>query len=177
MLREKTSFSVYKRRDLRYTESMIGLQIADIKDFTTKLFLRETFDSFEVTEAEFVTNFRVAIDGHRTEPEKGQRFAGWSAVRPLAFQIIRGRELPHSFRIVLRLSDANTANTLTSVGLPYTVEDIGGLFLNLRYEHKQITAVTGCSFQTFTLDKTLEQEWDQVIRRFFRHHKIPFEEV
>lgn len=156
---------------------MIGLEIADIKDFTSKLFLRGTFDSFEVTEAEFVTGWRVAIDGHLTEPDGEQRYAGWSAVRPLAFQIIKGNTLPHSFRIVFRLTDENAAKTLESMGLPYRVADIGGLFLNIRYADKKITAVTGCSFQTFTMDKTLEKEWDQVIRRFLRHHKIPFQEL
>jgi len=30
---------------------------------------------------------------------------------------------------------------------------------------------------TFTMDKSLEKEWDGVIRRFFRHHQIVFEEI
>jgi len=151
---------------------MIGLQIEELKDFTTKLFLKETFDAFEVSEAEFLTRFTVTIDGALAEAEEGRRLASWSTVRPLAVQIIRGKELPHSFHIVLRLSDENTARTLASLGLPYETSEIGGLFLNLRFDGSRLTAVTGCSFTTFRLDRTLEREWDQVVRRFFRHHRI-----
>ncbi len=156
---------------------MTGLHISDIRDFTAKLFLQETFDSFEVTQAQFATSFRISIDGRLTEPEGNRRYASWASVRPLAFQIVRGKTLPHSFTVVLRLSDENVEKTLTSSGLPYTVDDIGGLFLNLRYTDRQITAVTGCSLQTFTTDSSLDREWDEVIRRFFRHHRIVFEET
>ena len=43
---------------------MTSLTIADIKDFTGKLFLAEVFDNFLTTEAEFSTTFQVTLDGH-----------------------------------------------------------------------------------------------------------------
>lgn len=156
---------------------MIGLHIADIKDFTAKLFLKETFDSFELTEAEFVTRFTVTLDGRLTEPADGHEHATWGQVRPLAFQIIKGKELPHSFRLVLRLSDENVAKTVASLGLAVSPEEVGALFFNIHYTHQQITVVTGCSMRTFTLDKTLEKEWDRLARRFFAKQQIPVEDV
>lgn len=156
---------------------MIALEIADIRDFTAKLFLKETFDSFELVEAEFYTDYKVIMDGHLTEPEKGAVYTRWNLVQPLAFAVIKGKKLPHSFHIVLRLTDENTANTLKSMGSTYTVEQIGGLFINLRYDNQKLTVVTGCSFQTFLLDKTLEKDWDQMVMRFLRHHQIPFQNM
>lgn len=157
---------------------MIGLKIADIKDFTAKLFVAETFDNFLVTEAEFVTAFRTSLDGHLTEKtEDGREYVRWQQLRPLAFQIIKGKQLPHSFKIVLKLSEENTANTLASLGIPLSAEEVGGLFLNIRYENQQITCITGCSLRTFSLDRTLEKEWDKVLCRFLRHHQIPYEET
>ncbi|MDY3729762.1 MAG: DUF5721 family protein [Candidatus Choladocola sp.] len=157
---------------------MIGLKIADQKDFTSKLFVAETFDNFLLIEAEFVTTFRTSLDGQLSEKaEDGRSYALWQQVRPLAFQIIKGKQLPHSFKIVLKLSESNTAKTLSSLGVPLLPEDVGGLFLNIRYENQQIHCITGCSLRTFSLDKTLEKEWDGVICRFLRHHQIPFEEV
>ena len=157
---------------------MIGLEIADIKDFTAKLFLKETFDSFEVVEAEFLTRITVNIDGHLTEPAEGEgTYAGWSTIRPLAVQVIKGKELPHSFHITFRLSDTNMEKTLQSLGQTMETAGIGSFYLNLRYTDRKITAVTGCAYRSFTMDKSLEHEWDDIVRRFFRHHQIPATEL
>ena len=82
---------------------MIGLNILDIKDFTEKLFKEETFDNFLVTEADFATSFSVSVDGRIAEPEEEDDFITWRTLRPLAFQIIKGKQLPRSFKIVLKL--------------------------------------------------------------------------
>lgn len=156
---------------------MIGLKIADLKDFTAKLFIRDTFDSFELTDGEFITRFTVTLDGTLIEPEDGYAHITWGQVRPLAYQIIRGKELPHSFRLVLRLSDENVKKTLDSRGLPIQSEEVGALFLNINYTHGQIYVITGCSMKTFTMDKTLENEWDKLALLFFRKNQIPVETV
>ena len=43
---------------------MIALKAEDVKDFTSKLFLRKTFDSFLVKEARITTYNQFSIDGH-----------------------------------------------------------------------------------------------------------------
>ncbi len=156
---------------------MIALQILDIKNFTSQLFLQETFDGFCLEEAEFQTRYTISMDGYLTVPENGRQYAGWDIVRPLAFQILKGRELPHSFHITLRLSDENMKKTLSASGLGVAAEDVGGLFLNLRFDGKNMTAVTGCSQKSFSLDRSLEKEWDRIIRLFLRRHQIPAEEL
>ena len=158
---------------------MTSLTIADIKDFTGKLFLAEVFDNFLTTEAEFFTTFQVTLDGHLLEREKDcpDEYVRWKKIRPLAFQIIKGKQLPKSFHIVFKLAGENVPRTLQSMGVPFTEEDVAGLYLNIRYENHQIYCVTGCSLRTFSLDKSLEKEWDEVIKRFLRHHQIPFEEA
>ncbi|MBO6164180.1 MAG: hypothetical protein J6N77_03930 [Lachnospiraceae bacterium] len=156
---------------------MIGLRIADIRDFTSRLFVKDTFDSFELAEAEFVTRYTTTLDGTLTEPQEDHLHATWGQVRPVAYAVIRGKELPHSFRLVLRLSDENVKKTLASLGLSISPEEVGALFLNILYNHEQLTVVTGCSLKTFSLDKTLEKEWDRLARRFFAKNQIPVEEV
>ena len=166
-----------------YTESgqeimnMIALEIADLRDFTSKLFLKETFDSFELVEAEFYTDIKVNLDGQLTDPEDGRTFSPWSEVRPLAFQVIKGKKLPHAFHVVLRLSDENMANTLRSAGVSISPSQVAGLYLNIHYERKKLSVVSGCSFRTFIMDKTLEKEWDRILQRFLKHHQIPFQNM
>jgi len=156
---------------------MIGLSIPDLKDFTNKLFREDTFDSFQVMEAAFVTAISVTMQGRLTQPETDREFAAWKDIRPLAFQVIKGNKLPRSFKIILRLSNENAEKTITRLGLPYTLQDVAGFYLNVRYEAGKITCITGCSMNTFTMDKSLEKEWDGVIRKFLRHHQIAFEEI
>ena len=49
---------------------------------------------------------------------------------------------------------------------------IQGLYLNIRYEDGALYCVTGTSLNFFTLDKTLETEWDNAVRNFMRSHEI-----
>ena len=43
---------------------MIALKVEDVKTFTSKLFLKEDFDSFLVKEVNIVTYNNFTIDGH-----------------------------------------------------------------------------------------------------------------
>ena len=49
------------------------------------------------------------------------------------------------------------------------------MFLNLKYQDQKLTCITGISYRVFSMDKSLEQEWDRLVTVFFRNNKIPFE--
>ncbi len=51
-------------------------------------------------------------------------------------------------------------------------EQIQGLYLNIRYEDGALYCVTGTSLHLFTMDKTLENEWDKAVAKFMRSHEI-----
>ena len=48
----------------------------------------------------------------------------------------------------------------------FSISDINGLFVNLRYKDGKLTAVTGTSLNIFSMDKSLEHAWDQKIQKF-----------
>ena len=58
------------------------------------------------------------------------------------------------------------AKTLESSGLSYTTEDVNALFINVRYEGDVLVCTTGLSMKTFTLDKSLEEYWDNTVQKF-----------
>ena len=145
---------------------MIACNICDIKLFTKKLFIGETFDRFLLKEAEIVTFNTFSIDGrvHKSfyseeERAEGQieEYSTWKTLRPFCFSLIKGKKLPERFSIIFP-------------------EQVGGLFLNIHYENQHLSCVTGLSLNQFTLDKTLEREWDESIRTFLRKEELPFEE-
>lgn len=151
--------------------------ITNQKDFTAALFAGTVFDNFLVTEASFITAFSVIIDGHLTSaPEEGDDSMTWGTVRPLAYSVVRGRELPKSFKIVLKLSSDNLVSTLNALGMEKDT-DISGLYLNIRYEKGELSCTTGCSYSGFTADKSAEAGWDAFAGRFLAKNNIDHEEL
>ena len=160
---------------------MIALRIEDVKAFTSKLFVKEDFDSFLVKEVSIVTYNSFTIDGHirpgyysQEEREEGGigEFSSWRMLRPVCFSLIKGRRLPGSFHIVLQLSAAETERFAAGSGAGIVPEQIQGLYLNIRYEDGVLYCVTGISLNFFTMDKTFEAEWDKAVKGFMRRHEI-----
>ena len=165
---------------------MIALQIEDIPAFTRKLFLGETFDSFLVREAEFSTFCTFSISGkvnqnyyneEELEQERIEEYASWKKLRPLCFSLIKGKKLPEGFSIVLKMPPEAAERFIRS-RMPEAPKDFAeGLYLHLRYANPKLSAVTGISLARFTLDKTLEREWDDSVKKFLTKNEIPFVEM
>lgn len=160
---------------------MIALQVEDIKTFTKQLLIGETFDGLLVREAEIVTYNRFTIDGavrqgFYTEEEakagKLERFSFWKTLRPFCFSLIKGSRLPESFLIVFQMAPAAVTQFLLNGGLSFSPDQISGLYLNVRYEDQMMKLITGTSVSQFTLDKSLDREWDEAVRRFLKEHQI-----
>lgn len=160
---------------------MIALQVEDIKTFTKQLLLGGTFDGFLVREAEIVTYNRFTIDGavrqgFYTEEEakagRMERFSFWKTLRPFCFSLIKGSRLPERFLLVFQMTPEAVAQLLLKGGLSFTPEQVNGLYLNVRYEDQRMMLITGTSVSQFTLDKSLDREWDEAVRRFLKEHQI-----
>ena len=99
----------------------------------------------------------------------------WGEIREIAFTIIKGSKSPLSMKIVLQLPPDQTREFLDQI--PGVNEnDVGGLFINIRFEKGKLDIITGNSMTTFTMDKTLEHEWDAKVKEFFKTNKITIEE-
>lgn len=61
--------------------------------------------------------------------------------------------------------------------LNFSPDDIFGLFVNFQYDGKNLTCTTGTSLKTFTLDKSLDHIWDELIQKFFKQQQIPYESI
>lgn len=162
---------------------MIAVQIQDIKDFMSKLLLGNAFDSFWLSEASITTSVSYTIDGflhpefYYTQEaellqEEGRTYALWRDMKPFCFSVIKGKKTPLSFKIVFMLSKKNTQKLLASSKLSYQLEDIFGLFVNFQFDGQHLTCTTGTSLKTFSLDKSLDRVWDEMILKFFKQQQI-----
>lgn len=164
---------------------MTALKVEDIRQFTSSLFIGNVFDRFLMREAQIVTFNTFQIDGHirkeyytDQEIQEGHigELSAWEAIKPVCYGLIKGKKLPGSFQIVLQLGPEQTESFLKKRQLPIRAEQISGLYLNVRYEEGELYCVTGTSVNFFTLDKSLETEWDEAVRLFLKGHKIPYVE-
>lgn len=162
---------------------MIALRIEDIKQFTSRLFVGDTFDQFLVKEASVITFNTFTIDGSirpgyysEEELEEGKigQYSSWGHIKPFCFSLIKGKKLPESFRIVLMLPPEGTKQFLDSRHIALEAGQVRGLYLNIRYEEQRLTCVSGTSLSFFTMDKTLDEEWDQMLKDFLKQKQIGF---
>lgn len=165
---------------------MIALQIKSTKQIMNALLATETFDSF-FTESVSLTTFNTFhIDGHLEKDFYTQEeidalggtlpvFSCWKELRPICFSLIKGKKTPVNFRFVLLASDKMLEEITSSPACEVASNLIRSLVLNVRYENGVVTLITGTSFTTFLLDKSVEQLWDNYIKSFLAALQIDFE--
>lgn len=167
---------------------MLALKITDQKDFTNKLFLGDTFDHFWLNQAEITTSNLFTIDGRLQADffdNDEQEFLNsshrtcslWKEVKPICYSIIRGKRAPLSFKIVLQFSPNKVAALLQNSPLPFSPDQVTGLYLNLQYKNKTLLCTTGTSLKTFLPGKELDHLWEQYVMEFFSHNEISQESL
>ena len=154
---------------------MRSIIIENKKVFTEKLFIGNDFDNFLVSDVEICMGNSFNISGkinksfysdEEFEALTEKDYVNWAHIKPICFDIIKGKKTPTKFKMVFLLSKENLAKTLESSGLSYTTEDVNALFINVRYEGDVLVCTTGLSMKTFTLDKSLEEYWDNTVQKF-----------
>lgn len=160
---------------------MIALELPEVRGFMSKLLLSGTFDAFLFISGEIVTYNTFTIDGYLkkeffsadTAPDRA--YSLWGENRDFCFSLIRGKQTPLSFKFIFALSAPNIGKLLQQQNLPFTMQDVQGLYLNIHYDGQKLTCVTGTSLTLFTMDKSLEQAWDTMVQKFFTQKEITFE--
>jgi hypothetical protein len=159
--------------------------IQDIRDFTRKLLLGDTFDTFLLSEAEITTYATFHIDGTfhpsylstaeaETLTTEQCGYTLWKRIRPLFFELTRGKNTPLNFRIVFRLAPHNVEQLLRLDGIALQSTEVDGLFLNIRYDGQNLQCISGTSLRVFSMDKSLEHAWDDMLEKFFHQKEIPY---
>lgn len=164
---------------------MVSLKIEDIKTFTSSLFIGSLFDEFLMREAQVVTYNSFTIDGrirsgYYTEEEVQEEgigeFSRWKRLKPICFSLVRGKRLPESFRIEFALNQEQKEKFLNKLGGQWRPDAVKGLYLGIRYGHGELHCVTGVSFSVFTMERSLELEWDSEAKAFLKNSGIIFSE-
>ncbi len=163
---------------------MISFHISEIKPFMAKLLTNTVFDHYILKELEIQTFTTFHISGRLNEEffteeeleERDSRVITWSELRAIAFSMIKGSKTPLAMKLIFQLPKEESDELVNSLGGKLKLEEVGGLYLNIRFEKGELHIITGTAIKTFTMDKTLEQEWDAKVRGFLKQQEIACEE-
>ena len=136
---------------------MKAFKITETGNFMTKLLSGRTFDSFLLEEASLSMQVTWILDGkinrnfytkEEWEDKTDHPFPliSWSEVRGHMRELIRGKKAPAC-----------------------------AMVLNIRYDGKEVTLVTGIALKSFTLDRNADRIWDEAMGRFLASCEIGYE--
>ena len=136
-------------------------------------------DAYTLYEGTVVTGCTYEIDGHRNTEYYNQEeefpkeaFLLWGEIRPICFQMIKGKRLPLQFKFVLRAPETLVEQILSQADTGIAPEQVQALHLIVQYRSGELTVTTGTALTFFTLDKTLEQLWDRYVGQFFEKQRF-----
>ncbi|KAI4452639.1 hypothetical protein C823_007223 [Eubacterium plexicaudatum ASF492] len=167
---------------------MKAFQLTEQKEFMNLLLRSDIFDNFLLSEASVHTAVKYEIDGRLNpsffsdEERSDQQLDDLShmpygRLRPIFFELIKGRTAPTSFQFVLMLSPSNLKNTLHASGTAISPSDILGVYLNILYQNETLMLTTGVSYRVFIPDNSFEREWEKFTINFLKRNNIVFSEI
>lgn len=155
---------------------MKSFEVEDVKNYMNQLLVNERFDSFYLYEARVKGALDYFVGGklnmeYYDEDEKNEfddsEYISWSKVKQIIYDLMKGKKLPINFKIILMFNRDNIKRLIEMNNLPVKADDVGALFYNIHFEAGQLNVTTGTSLKVFTLDKRLEQLWDETVEKYY----------
>lgn len=155
---------------------MLSIQVSDTKNFMSHLLSGNTFDHFYFIEASIKMGVSYQIQGRinegfydtSVEQTLNRDFCYWKEVRNRIFDIIKGKRLPLSCKIVLGLPKQSVSYLISHSNSTFREDDIEGIYVNILYDPKTLLITTGISYKNFSLDKSLEYAFDEYLAKFLK---------
>lgn len=167
---------------------MKAFALTEKKEFMHLLLRSELFDHFLLSEASVHTGVQYDIDGRINQSFfssdelasaqlEGLAYMPYGRLRPIFFELIKGKSAPTSFKFVLMLSPSNLKKTLQASGTTIAHENILAAYMNILYQKEQLILTTGVSYRIFLPDKSFERDWEKFTINFLNRNKVVFSEI
>lgn len=169
-------------------------KVTNVKQFMNKLLIDSAFDSFLISEALVKTANSYVIDGHindgfysETELSEleaqaqlenrifSKKLSRWYQIKPTVLSLIKGKKTPSYFKMSFYLADENIEKLLSSIDTQIKSSDIDGLSMIIKYSEDELTVTSSLGLKIFSLDKSLEKYWDDMVLKFLASHDIDYE--
>jgi hypothetical protein len=139
----------------------------DIKIFMNKLLKDDTFNGFELRSCEIKKNIVITMDGRINkdwyDEDVENDYAPWMEIRHYIFDIIKGKRTPNYIKMILSLKKSAAEKIHNNAK---------ACFLNILFEEGKVAVVTGTAQKEFSLDKSVDEAWEDSVKKFFKKMKI-----
>lgn len=144
------------------------IDTSSIKLFMSRLLKDNMFDNLELRHLILENIIKYEISGNLNkdyliEEEISFNFIKWEDIKPTIFDIVKGSQKPKSLKIVF---------SLDTVNVDKISKNIKSMFLNILYENNEILVTTGTSQKEFSLNKSEDIIWEDMIVKFFKKNDI-----
>ncbi len=146
---------------------MIELVCENNKILMNHILKLDTFNDFLLVKFFIDTDISYRIHGEQKRKEN--TYIKWHRIKPKVFELIKTSEKPSNLDIIFTVDD-----TAKSKIAGESIELINGFILIMTYDGKQTKIKTGVNYKMFTLDKTTEKKFDEMIIKFFDLNQIPY---
>lgn len=152
----------------------------------SQLLVKNTFDTLYISEADIATSVTFSINGlinkdYYTPEDYEQlthkKYSLWSDIKPVCFNLIKGKKVPASMKLVFILPDSLCEHIISDYSLAYSLPDINALCINIKYFNGCVTITTGTSLNMFTMDKSVDAAFDDYIKKHLYNAGIDYEEL
>ncbi len=151
---------------------MLGQKVIDVKQCMKLMLSTEAFDAWELSEAKIIHHVSYVVDGHLEEGG----CVPYQQVRPICFDMIKGKVTPKQFRFTFLLPKDRYADFLNHADLAEDEMSIASLSVNLVFTEGELFLTTGVARVGFTLDKSVERAWDAYVLWMFHRLEIATED-
>lgn len=152
----------------------------------SKFLAGDAFDSFLLEQATISTYNTFTIDGRQNrdfytleewedQEIRPYEFTAWKKIRPVCFDLIKGKRTPTAFHFVMHLIPDYASSILQKGDTNVTAGQVKAFVLNVKYDGTALTLITGTAFHTFIMDKTPDELWDRAVRQFLANRQIGFQ--
>lgn len=133
----------------------LELEKSRVKAFMNILLRGSVFEGFDVLKIEISAANLITIDGATEGDDGSAYYSSWSNLRPLVYEIIKFCSKPKFVKITFLYRDTATFH-----------ENARALTVNLTYENDNVYFTTSTTPREFTMDKTMERDWDTWVREY-----------
>lgn len=161
---------------------MLCLRVTDVKSFMSKLLIHNVFDNFLLAELDITSFYSFHMDGKTNrdwydtdQQEELGEYSKWVSLKPYVYELVKGKKVPTSMKIVFYLSPENREKIVSRVGNGTNGNDVSQFCLNMKFEAGEMLLTTGVAFSVFTMDRTMQEQWDHDLRKFLKYYEIEFE--
>ena len=155
----------------------------EINKFFATLLKNNAFDGFYLKSGRVRTYYDISFDGKNfpeyfdlseQEERKKAQYVRWEDVKDTVLSLIKGKRTPLVMEFVLTANESLTEKTAARANVNLNNETVS-LSMNITFKDGNLKVVTGTFRSGFSLEKSLDEEWDKEVSALLKQNSIMYE--